>query len=216
MLRRVFPRLSLFRVNTPILPTATKLGTRPLSLKSVPRTSLSRHYRTSAPRLTSGPSRPSENTSSLPPDATVSQRLKHLVKSYGWYALGVYLVFSALDFTVAFAGIKLLGAEQVSQAAAYVKQLVFGFLRTTPPEPGRDEIESPAAGNDGHEGLYAMLVLAYTIHKTVFLPVRVGLTAALTPRIVGFLRARGWAGGEGSKRAARDIKERIRHTKGQD
>lgn len=215
MLRRVF-RFHLFRVNTPILPT---VGTRPLSLKAVPRTSLSRHYRTSAPRLTSpstGPSRPSENTSSLPPDATVSQRLKHLVKSYGWYALGVYLVFSTLDFTVAFVGIKLLGAEQVSQAAAYVKQLVFGFLQTTPPEPGRDEVESPAAGNGGQEGLYAMLVLAYTIHKTLFLPVRVGLTAALTPRIVGWLRARGWAGGEGAKRAAREMQERIRNTRGHD
>ncbi|KAH0827779.1 hypothetical protein J3R83DRAFT_3397 [Lanmaoa asiatica] len=220
MLRRVFPRFHLFRVNTPILPTATKLGTRPLSLlTSVPRASPSRHYRTSAPRLTSAstrPSRPSENTSSLPPDATLSQRLKHLVKSYGWYALGVYLVFSALDFSVAFVGIKLLGAEQVSQAAAYVKQVVFGFFHNKPPEPGRDETESPAAGNGGQEGLYAMLVLAYTIHKTLFLPVRVGLTATLTPRIVGWLRARGWAGGEGARRAAREMKERIRVTKGQD
>ncbi|KAF8554718.1 hypothetical protein OG21DRAFT_1508608 [Imleria badia] len=198
MLRRLFPR---FRVNTPILPTATFRGRAPL-------------LRTSPPRLTSSSSRrPSE---SPPPDATVSQRLKHLVKSYGWYALGVYLVFSALDFSVAFAGIKLLGAEQVSQAAAYAKQAVSGFLHTTPPEPGRDETESPAAGEGGQEGLYAMLVLAYTIHKTVFLPVRVGLTAALTPRIVGWLRARGWAGGEGAKRAAREIQERIRNPRDQD
>ncbi|KAG8213846.1 hypothetical protein J3R82DRAFT_10590 [Butyriboletus roseoflavus] len=202
MLRRVFPRFHLFRINaSPILPTASR---RPVFL---PRASLSRHYRVSAPRLTP------ENPSSLPPNATVSQRLKHLVKAYGWYALGVYLVFSALDFTVAFVGIKLLGAEQVSQAAAYVKQVVFGFFQHKPPEPGRDEIERK---NGSHEGLYAMLVLAYTIHKTLFLPVRVGLTAALTPRIVGWLRARGWAGGEGAKRAAREVRERIRITKGPD
>jgi len=212
MFRRVFPRFNLFRVNTPILPTATRLGTRPLPLKTVPRTSLSRHYRTSAPRLAPGPSRASENTPPLPPNATVSQRLKHLVKSYGWYALGVYLVFSALDFTVAFVGIKLLGAEQVSQAAAYVKQVVFSFLYTTPPEPGRDETE----GNGGQEGVYAMLVLAYTVHKTLFLPVRVGLTAALTPRIVGWLRARGWVSGEGVARATREMKDRIRNRSGQD
>ncbi|KAF8444505.1 hypothetical protein L210DRAFT_3475245 [Boletus edulis BED1] len=214
MLRRVLPRFHLFRVNAPILPTATRLGGRPVSPKTVPRTSFSRLLRTSPPRLTSGPSRHTEDedTPSLPPDATVSQRLKHLVKSYGWYALGIYLVFSALDFTVAFVGIKLLGAEQVSQAAAYVKQVVIGFLYSTPTE-GREEIEGPAAGNGGQEGLFAMLALAYTIHKTVFLPVRVGLTATLTPRIVGWLRARGWAGGEAAKRAAR---ERIRNTGGGD
>ncbi|KAI9569566.1 hypothetical protein HD554DRAFT_484790 [Boletus coccyginus] len=216
MLRRVFPRFTLFRANAPILPTATRLGTRPLPLRTVPRTSLSRHYRTSATRLAPGPSRPSESTSPLPPNATVSQRLKHLVKSYGWYALGVYLVFSALDFTVAFVGIKLLGAEQVSQGAAYVKQVVFSFVYTTPPEPGRDESEGPAAGNGGQEGLYAMLVLAYTIHKTLFLPVRVGLTAALTPRIVGWLRARGWVSGERVARATREMKDRIRNRTGQD
>ena len=192
MLRRLFPRL---RVTSPILPTTTK---RVLLT--------ARHYRPSPPRLITPP----------PPDATVSQRLKHLVKSYGWYALGVYLVFSALDFTVAFVGINLLGAEQVSQAAAYVKQVIFGFFPSKPPEPGRDEIESPSASNGSKEGLYAMLVLAYTIHKTLFLPVRVGLTAALTPRIVGWLRARGWAGGEGAKRAAREVRERIRITKDQD
>lgn len=214
MFRRLFPRLHLFRLNTPILPTATRIGTRPIS-----RVPLPHHYHTSAPRLTStssGPSQPSENAPSLPPDATVSQRLKHLVKTYGWYALGVYLVFSTLDFTVAFVGIKLLGAEQVSQATAYVKQLVFGFFHNKPPEPGRDEVENPSASNDSQEGLYAMLVLAYTIHKTLFLPLRVGLTAALTPRIVGWLRARGWAGGQGAKRAAREMRERIRITKDRD
>lgn len=195
MLRRIFPR---FRVITPILPTATFRPRLPL-------------YGPPTPRLTSTSRGPSP--SPPPSDATVSQRLKHLVKSYGWYALGVYLVFSTLDFTVAFVGIKLLGAEQVSEAAAYVKQTVWGFLHTASPEPGRDETESPGAGNGGQEGLYAMLVLAYTIHKTLFLPVRVGLTATLTPRIVGWLRARGWAGGE---RAKQEIKDRIRNSSGQD
>src|SRR5882672_1257835 len=38
----------------------------------------------------------------LPPNASVSQRLKHLIKSYGWYALGVYVIFSTLDFGIAF------------------------------------------------------------------------------------------------------------------
>lgn len=198
MLKRLFFPRVLVRPSPPLLPTASRrvlLAARTL--------------RTSPPRLTTPP------PASTPP-TTVSQRLQHLVKSYGWYALGVYLAFSALDFTVAFVGIKLLGAEQVSQAAAYVRQLAYGVMHSKPPEPGRDEMESAPAGSGSHDGLYAMLVLAYTIHKTVFLPVRVGLTATLTPRIVGWLRARGWAGGQGAARAAKEMRERTRITRDQD
>ncbi|KAF9227478.1 hypothetical protein BS17DRAFT_775575 [Gyrodon lividus] len=222
MLRRVLPRFPLFRVTAPLLPMTTRVAAQPasaVSLTSLSRASPSRFFRTPTPRLTSTPTgspHPNDSGPSLPPDVTVSQRLKHLVKSYGWYTLGVYLVLSALDFTVAFVGINLLGAEQVSQVAGYVKEAVLGFLHSKSAEHGKNEIESAAASQGGQEGLYAMLVLAYTIHKTLFLPVRVGLTAALTPRIVGWLRMRGWAGGEGTKRAAQEMRENIRTRKGRD
>lgn len=121
----------------------------------------------------------------------------------------MYIVLSTLDFAVAFAGINLLGAEQVASAAAYIKEIAIGFIHSKPPEPGRDEMDGISAGDASREGLYATLVLAYTIHKTLFLPVRVGLTAVLTPRLVGWLRTRGWAGSEGARRAARDMRDRI-------
>jgi N-terminal acetyltransferase 2 len=113
------------------------------------------------------------------------------------------------DFAVAFAGINLLGAEHVSRVVVSVKQWVAGLIHSRPPDPGREEVETTVA-HGGHEGLYAMIVLAYTIHKTLFLPLRVGLTAALTPKLVGWLGKRGWAGGEGTKRAATEIRERMR------
>lgn len=160
-------------------------------------------------RLTATPPAPNDPGSPLPAGATLSQRLSHLIKSYGWYALGVYIVLTALDFTVAFAGINLLGAEKVAYVTAYVKETVAGFLHAKPPEPGRDELDSPSAGDTSQDGLYATLVLAYAIHKTLFLPVRVGLTAVLTPRLVGWLRARGWAGGGGARRAAQEMRDRI-------
>ena len=147
----------------------------------------------------------------LPPNPSLSQRLKQLIKSYGWYALGVYLFLSALDFGVAFVGINLLGAEYVSRITTSVKSLVTNLIHSKPAEPGLDELEStknPQA--TGHEGLYAMLVLAYTVHKTLFLPVRVGLTAAFTPRLVAWLSQKGWAGGAGTRRAANEIRERFR------
>ncbi|KAH7888782.1 hypothetical protein F5I97DRAFT_1803565 [Phlebopus sp. FC_14] len=214
MLRRVLPRFSLVRVTAPILPMATQIR-RPapaISLTRPTRTSSSRLFHTFTPRLASVS--PPGSDGPLPPNATLSQRLKHLITSYGWYALGVYFVLSALDFTVAFAGINLLGAEQVSRLAAHVKEAALGFLYNKSPEPGTEEVENRVEG--GQEGLYAMLVLAYTIHKTLFLPVRVGLTAALTPRLVGWLRMRGWVGGEGTRRAAREMTDKIRTRKGRD
>jgi len=120
----------------------------------------------------------------------------------------MYMVIGIVDFGVAFAGVNLLGAEYVSRVAASLKEYVESFVYTRPIEPGREEVESASRGS--HEGLYAMIVLAYTIHKTLFLPVRVGLTAALTPKLVGWLGHRGWAGGAGTKRAANEMRERIR------
>lgn len=221
MLRLVIPRIPLFRtlprISSPLLPLASRLGssaTARSSLTGTPRASSSRLFHHFPARLASSPppSPSHDDRNFLPPDASLSQRLKHLIKSYGWYALGVYLVLSAADFAVAFAGIHLLGADQVSRVATFAKESVAAVIHSKPPEPGRDEIEKVAGSGEagGQEGLYAMLVLAYTVHKTLFLPLRVGLTAALTPRLVGWLRARGWAGGAGARRAATEMRERIR------
>jgi len=81
-----------------------------------------------------------------------------------------------------------------------------------PPEPGRDEMDemSKIVATGGQESLYAMLLLAFTVHKTLFLPVRIGVTAAFTPRFVKWLRAKGWAGGEGTRRAMQEMRERLR------
>ena len=148
----------------------------------------------------------------LPPNASLSERLKHLIKAYGWYALGVYVLFSTIDFGVAFVGIKLLGAEYVSSVVASAKAWIAGMISSRPAEPGKDEIDSVSQVMDsGKEDLYAMLALAYAVHKTLFLPVRVGLTAAFTPRIVSWLSKRGWAGSVGARRAAEEMRDKLRN-----
>ncbi|KAF9007963.1 hypothetical protein BDQ17DRAFT_1350329 [Cyathus striatus] len=142
---------------------------------------------------------------------TTTPRLKHLIKSYGWYALGVYFVFSVLDFGVAFIGINLLGAEYVSHVAGAVKTALANVLHSKPAEPGRDEMDGlNSTAASGQEGLYAIIVLAYTIHKTLFFPIRIGLTAAFTPRLVAWLSRKGWTGTSGTRRAAHEMRERIR------
>lgn len=212
ILRSFVPRVSI--VSRPILPLTTRLASAssgsslsPLSQRSwAPRIRL---FKSSSSSLhSSSDSSSSHSTAGPGPDASLSQRLKHLIKSYGWYALGVYLILSALDFSVAFAAINILGAEQVSKVTYAIKDYFMTFINTTPPEPGTQGIgQSPPSGR---EGLYAVIVLAYTVHKTLFLPVRVGLTAAVTPRLVSWLTKRGWVGGAGAKRAAQEMRERVR------
>ncbi|KAJ7209522.1 hypothetical protein GGX14DRAFT_630531 [Mycena pura] len=209
MARRFLARMPLFRAPA-LLPTFRPLRPSQLPLTRTPRVSDSRLFHHFPARLSSSPPRP--DSSSLPPDATRMQRLKHLFNSYGWYALGVYIVLSVLDFGISFGLINIIGAEYVERLTSSAKEFALGFIPSKPPEPGLDELDA-APANGGHEGLYAMLLLAYTVHKTLFLPVRVGLTAWLTPSLVKWLRQRGWAGGAGTMRAATHMRERLRSGK---
>lgn len=210
-LRAFLPRAAF--IYRPLLPVSTRfVGTEGV------RTSGIRAQRIWCPQIRMFSYTPLRSNSPSPsgspardapgPDATLSQRLKYLIKRYGWYALGVYAILSALDFSVAFAAINVLGAEQVSVFTHAIKERIGEVWQSRPPEPGTQEIETTPSG--GREGLYAMLLLAYTVHKTLFLPVRLGLTAAVTPRLVGWLSSRGWVGGEGTRRAGRELRERIR------
>ncbi|CDO76718.1 hypothetical protein BN946_scf184796.g12 [Trametes cinnabarina] len=226
MVRSILLRIPVIRalssrVSQPLLPLSSRLAPRPAAP--------SRLFSHFPARLTSSPP-PSPRSSSehpdpdpgrghsLPPNASLSQRLKHLIKSYGWYALGVYIILSTLDFSIAFAAVNILGAEHVSKIAADVKDYFAGLVHSKPPEPGREEMDRAAnqANAGGSEGLMAMILLAYTIHKTLFLPVRVGLTAAITPKLVHWLRARGWAGSAGTRRAAQEMREKIRNRRERD
>ncbi|KAI0633394.1 hypothetical protein C8Q77DRAFT_1114733 [Trametes polyzona] len=207
------------RVSQPLLPLTSRLAPRAAVASSRPFSHFPARLSSSPPPSPRSSSDDPESSShSLPPNASLTQRLKHLVKSYGWYALGVYIILSTLDFTVAFAAVNIVGAEHVSKVAADVKEYFAGLIHSTPPEPGREEMDAAAshANSGGHEGLMAMIVLAYTIHKTLFLPVRVGLTAAITPKLVHWLRARGWAGSAGTRRAAQEMREKIRNRRERD
>jgi hypothetical protein len=133
---------------------------------------------------------------------TLSERLKYLIKSYGWYALGMYAILTVIDFTIAFGLVYVVGAEHVSRLTHYLRGLMSDIFHRPHPTQGQDGEQS------GSEGIYAMLILAYGIHKIVFLPFRVALTAAFTPRMVGWLGRRGWLYGENAKKAAAQMQQR--------
>ena len=230
-MRRILHRLPLFRtivprVTRPILPVTSRILPSPeirttRTLTGSLRISPFRTLHTTTPaRLSSSSSSspPPNNDDDVKAPGSLSQRLKTLMKAYGWYAVGMYAAVSVIDFAAALAGIHLLGADYVASVAASAKAWLLGLVYSSsrPPEPGRDEMEEMTRGavnrggvGGGQEGLYAMLVLAYIVHK-MLLPVRIGLTAVLTPRFVNWLRVRGWTGGEGTRRALQEMKERLR------
>ncbi|KAF7321405.1 DUF1279 domain-containing protein [Mycena kentingensis (nom. inval.)] len=188
------------------------MRSKPTLPLTYPRPTQSRLFQNFPARL--APPKPASSEYSLPPDATRMQRLKHLFRHFGAYALGVYILISVFDFGLAFGLINIVGAEHVESVSrkvtTAVKEFLYGFTRNKPPEPaGLDETDG-AASSGSQEGLYAMLLLAYTVHKTLFLPLRVGLTIWLTPNLVGWLRQRGWAGRAGTLQAAAHMRERIR------
>jgi hypothetical protein len=155
----------------------------------------------------------------LPKDASLSEKLKHLIKKYGWYALGVYLVAGAVDFGFVFLAINIFGADKVSAITTAAKDTVKGWLGRNSEEAkqleeGHDEVkklekDATKEQKGSKEGLYATAALAYIIHKTLFLPFRLGVCAAVTPKLVKMLRAKGWVGQEGARQAGREMRQKA-------
>lgn len=193
---------SFFIPRGPILPTTNRHLAR-----SIPRAAHPRRPLTSRPYSTSPP--PSSSSSSSPAPTTLTGRLKTLIKTHGWYALGVYTTFTVLDFSLTFAAIYLLGADHVNKFTQSVRLRIFGSSGA--PADEQEKEAAPAGG--GSEDLYAIAILAYGIHKTLLLPVRIGLTAAVTPRLVGFLTRRGWVGQGGATRAAQHVKDKVQRVR---
>ncbi|KAL4896317.1 hypothetical protein BDV59DRAFT_199515 [Aspergillus ambiguus] len=155
---------------------------------------------------TSGPRRAAAQPTSL------SARLKMLSREYGWSALGVYLLLSAMDFPFCFAAVHFLGADRIG----HYEQIVVDSFKAAAGTvfPGMQEqqaLEAAAASGQVQEAaeaaaeeqqkkknkageeasLWTQLVLAYAIHKSLIV-FRVPLTAAITPKVVKTLRHWGW------------------------
>lgn len=130
--------------------------------------------------------------------------IKALVKEYGYSALGVYLFLSMLDLPVCYLVVHSLGKEQIEVYENQVKQY-FGYGKSDAElehEQAEDRVSSPEEEKKGMFSWFSWteFALAYGIHKSVFIFVRVPLTAALTPLIVKLLRS--WGFKIGSDRLA--------------
>ncbi|OJI81573.1 hypothetical protein ASPTUDRAFT_836385 [Aspergillus tubingensis CBS 134.48] len=117
---------------------------------------------------------------------SLSQRLRTLSKEYGWSALWVYLILSAVDFPLCFMAVRLAGVERIGHYEHVISESVKGAVRKVWP-PSEEEEKA----NGGEASLWTQLALAYAVHKSLIF-IRVPLTAAITPNVVKVLRGWGW------------------------
>ena len=92
---------------------------------------------------------PTPHLGSPEPAPTLSQRMRKLSREYGWSALGVYLLLSALDFPFCFLAVRTLGTDRIG----HWEHAIVRWFWTVVPWPFDDEKQSPAvedgAGPDG-------------------------------------------------------------------
>ncbi|KAI4170182.1 MAG: hypothetical protein LQ348_007165 [Seirophora lacunosa] len=168
---------------------------------------------------------PTPHLGSPEPSPSLSQRLRRLTREYGWSAVGVYLALSALDFPFCYLAVRWVGPETVgrwesvilAQLRKGLEVLPFGPAAAAPENPqeaeggetktegstrvvgsGEDEVEVRARQKGDQASLWTQLALAYAIHKSLLIFLRVPLTAALTPKVVKVLR--GWGYDIGKRR----------------
>ena len=58
---------------------------------------------------------PTPNLNSPEPSLTLSQRMRKLSREYGWSAVGVYLLLTALDFPLCFIAVRALGTDRIGE-----------------------------------------------------------------------------------------------------
>lgn len=146
----------------------------------------------------------SSDSDAPPPKTSLRERLKFLTRRYGWWALGVYLAASTVDFSLTFLAIHLLGADHIRSLETSLRKSI-GLDPS--PSPTSD---TPNTKSGNSSTIWTEAVLAYTIHKTLLLPVRVAFTAAVTPSFVKWLVKMGWAkaGRKAADKAIQDVVSR--------
>jgi len=203
---------------SPSFPVASRFSGFPMRTGTVPlavRTLTHAHPRMDLPKRVNtapgtGVSRSHEGgEGEMPPKKPrmgLYQRLKTMMKNYGWWAVGVYMIMSGVDCSLTFLAIHFYAGEQVDELEALLSKWMGPVIKKL---KGGDEPKENAIvdyvkkwfvveeKSSDFELLLARLstefVLAFAIHKTIMLPVRAGITLMITPPIVRWLVKRGWA-----------------------
>ena len=141
------------------------------------------------------------------PRKSIFQRFRTIMKEYGWWALGVYTFISGIDLSLTFAAIHFFGGEHVEEIEALLFKYIGPIVKKLKKEDHQSKENAVVAyiksWFSSEENAYEMehliarlsgeFVLAFTIHKTLMLPFRSGLTVLVTPSFVRWLIKKGWA-----------------------
>ncbi|CAI2172138.1 6390_t:CDS:1 [Funneliformis geosporum] len=145
---------------------------------------------------------------SLEGGRSVTERFKILTKKYGMSAITVYLIISAIDLGLTFILIQIGGADRVKKIEDWFAE-TFGdwiVLRKNSSEKEEDGQQGIVVTTDTDDesviinvdkrlkntpSWASTFVIAYGIHK-LLVPLRLGLTAAITPALVRKLKRMGW------------------------
>ncbi|KAI8342221.1 hypothetical protein BD560DRAFT_412020 [Blakeslea trispora] len=122
-----------------------------------------------------------------------TSKLKELTKKYGAVGVLVYLGVGCVDLGITFGVIQLAGLDKVKAIEKGVMDVVYSTGEKIGYKPkGREETEIVDQPTDTPPSIASVFLLAYGIHKTLLLPVRLTITAAITPAVVRKLHQLGW------------------------
>lgn len=122
-------------------------------------------------------------------------KFKELTKKYGAVGILVYLGVGCVDLGITLGIIQLAGLEKVKTLEKGVLDMVystgekFGIKKKSKVD---EHTSADIIVKDENPSFASVFILAYGIHKTVLLPVRLGITAAITPAIVRKIHQLGW------------------------
>jgi hypothetical protein len=222
-------RVGYFTASSGSARTAAQAQTQRVAPRTILQNLRSRFLHTTRSRRATPSPNPTPELNSPEGSLSLSQRLRKLTREYGWSAVGVYFMLSALDFPFCYLLVRYLGTDRIGEW----EHIVVSNVQKVIPESvkkswhdwresvkqaelnmtGKEKIndgvemagwgvEEAEANNKRDASLATQLALAYAIHKS-FIFIRVPITAAITPRVVKVLRGWGWDIGKRTTKAAK-------------
>ncbi|ODV88888.1 hypothetical protein CANCADRAFT_19502, partial [Tortispora caseinolytica NRRL Y-17796] len=141
--------------------------------------------------------------------------MKELSKEYGWVATGVYLGISMIDLPLTFFVVHSAGQETVSKWEDQIKSYFgLGSKNNESTTVQTDEQTHSSSDYDSSSDIYSHIpeqrsqpslwtefLIAYGIHKSLLIFLRVPLTFTLTPYVAKTLRGWGYKIGQDGMRS---------------
>ncbi|KAH8590253.1 hypothetical protein B0O99DRAFT_664179 [Bisporella sp. PMI_857] len=192
----------------------------------------SRLFHNSRPRRADNPSPNAGVGKAEPEPLTMGARMKKLGREYGWAGAGVYFALVVLDFPFCYLAVQLLGTDRIGeweekiisriksavpdavkqQWSDWRKAMRRAEIDLTGDDHVSDGVEMASWGigeaeknNKSEASLATQLAFAYAIHKS-FMPIRIPVAVAITPRVVKILRSWGWDIGKRTTKEAKALK----------